>query len=186
MKRSNKHRYLNASCLVLLGILSRTVFHFGPNVEYVTTASLLAGSYLGKKFAIIIPLIIMAITDLWLGNSNIFVFTWSAYAVIGVGGYYTNKFKTNNLKLKITKAVTSGIIAGVWFYLWTNFGVWLLDSWGMYPKTVGGLIDAYIMGLPFLKYNLLGNLFFIPISYLSIDLLKAIESKFSFAEEVKI
>ena len=64
-----------------------------------------------------------------------------------------------------------GIIASLWFYLWTNFGVWALDSFGMYPKTLLGLIDAYILGLPFFKNNLIGNLLFVPISLTIVELI---------------
>ncbi|MBI4990942.1 hypothetical protein HZB96_02495, partial [Candidatus Gottesmanbacteria bacterium] len=159
-----------AGFLIILGILFRTIWHLGPNVEFVTTSALLAGSYLGLGYALGIPLTIMLVTDLIIGNTNIFLFTWSGYLVIG---YLSHLSNLSHLKRgeKILGATGLGVVASIWFYIWTNFGVWLLDSWGMYPKTPPGLIDAYIMGLPFLKYNLMGNLVLVPLSFTSIELL---------------
>ena len=185
-------KLIMAVLLVTLGVLFRTVWHLGPNVEFVTSATLLAGAYLGKKWAFIVPVSIMAISDLTLGNTNIFLFTWSAYLIIGLTGHQllkdqkhpfgtfgklsASKLRTSRLNIKnnkIFKAMGIGIGASAWFFLWTNFGVWLLDSWGMYPKTITGLIDAYIMGIPFLKYNLIGNLFLVPLSFLSVEILSS-------------
>lgn len=55
-----------------------------PNLELVTTASVLAAITIGYKAAIIVPLSIMIISDLFIGNSSIFVFTWGSFAAIGL------------------------------------------------------------------------------------------------------
>lgn len=163
-----KNKIIFAIILICLGILSRTIWHLGPNVEFVTGSTLLSGAYLGLGWAIIVPFSIMFITDFLIGNTNIFLFTWSAYLVIGCLGYLSHKGDLR-MEPKILWATGLGIGASIWFYLWTNFGVWLLDSWGMYPKTMEGLVSAYILGLPFLKYNLLGNLFLIPASFFIVE-----------------
>lgn len=170
-----KTQLLFAALLILLGILFRTAWHLAPNVEFVTTATLLAAAYLGKKWALSVPLIIMGISDIFIGNTNIFLFTWSAYLIIGIMSNWLLGTKKLKLKMqddkakfkmiKIIKATSLGIAASILFYLWTNFGVWVLDAWGMYPKTLSGLIDAYILGIPFVKYNIIGNMLFMPISF---------------------
>lgn len=162
------NKFLWGTLLVSLGVLFRTLWHIAPNIEFVTAASLLAAAYLGRKYAVLVPFAIMVITDTLIGNTNIFIFTWSAYLLIGYSGYL------GNLRGKIIKATGAGIFASFFFYLWTNFGVWALDSWGMYPRTLAGLIQAYIMGLPFLKLNLLGNLFFVPVSFGIVEVLKGL------------
>lgn len=166
MQKYNK--ILFAVMLITLGVLFRTVWHLGPNIEFVTSSALLAGSYLGLGWSVSVPLIIMMFSDIILGNSNIFIFTWSGYLFIGCLGYLCHLSK---LKLgeRILRATGLGIIASLWFYIWTNFGVWLLDSWGMYPKTLTGLLQSYWYGLPFLKSNLLGNLFFVPLSFIIVE-----------------
>src|SRR3989338_9794842 len=113
-------KLIMAVLLVTLGVLFRTVWHLGPNVEFVTSATLLAGAYLGKKWAFIVPVSIMAISDLTLGNTNIFMFTWSAYLIIGLTGHQLlkdqkhpfGKLRTSRLNIKnnkIFKAMGIGI-----------------------------------------------------------------------------
>lgn len=162
--------------MVGLGVLFRTAWHIAPNVEYVTTASLLAATYLGKRYALLVPFLIMVITDTLIGNTNIFIFTWSAYLTIAILGYYDIRIlgaKFGKLK-RVLWATKTGLFASLFFYLYTNFGVWALDSWGTYPRTLAGLIECYIMGLPFLRLNLLGNLFFVPVSFGIVEGIKAI------------
>ena len=159
-----------AAVLISLAIVFRTFAHIAPNVEYVTAATLLAGAYLGRKYALLVPFIIMVLTDTLIGNTNIFIFTWSAYLLIGYLGYL------GNLRGKLIKATGAGILASLFFYLWTNFGVWALDSWGMYTRDLSGLVNCYVMGLPFLKLNLLGNLFFVPVSFGIVEGVKAIRA----------
>ncbi len=165
MEKKRSLKIITALCLVVMGIAFRTIWHPGDNIEFVTTAAFLAGAYLGWRWSIFVPLTIMVITDLIIGNTNIFVFTWSAYIMIGIFGF----LGLNNQKSKIIRATGIGIAASAWFYIWTNFGVWMMDSWGMYPKTVTGLLQAYFFGLPFLKLNLLGNIFFVPLSFFIVE-----------------
>lgn len=155
--------------LIFLGVSSRTLFHLGPNVEYVTAASLLSGYYLGKKWGTVVPVAIMVISDWIIGTTSIFIFTWSAYVIFGLAGYFFRKI--NIEKYKIFRIFALSISAGLFFYFWTNFGVWFLDPWGMYSKTFEGLVNCYILGLPFLKYNLIGNIVFVPVSFYLADFL---------------
>jgi len=56
-----------------------------------------------------------------------------------------------------------GLAAGVGFYLTTNAAVWLFTN--AYPPTLDGLAASYIAGLPFLKWTLLGNLFYSAVMF---------------------
>lgn len=115
---------------------------------------------LGGVYTFIVPLLTIALSDIYFGNTSILFFTWSAFMIIGVLGWFFKKRKSFDLRF-VSKMTGVGIVASLFFYLYTNFGWWLLTN--MYPKTLEGLIQCYIMGLPFLKTNLLGNLFFVPI-----------------------
>lgn len=176
-------RLLFAFFLIVLGIATRTIWHPGDNMEFVTTSALLSAGYLGLGWALIVPISIMIVTDMIIGNTNIFIFTWSAYLFISYLGYLGH---LSDLKgeARVLRATGLGIVAAFWFYLWTNFGVWLLDSWGMYPKTISGLINAYWYGLPFLKYNLLGNLLFVPLSFFIVEKVKKLN--FSFLKKIAV
>jgi len=149
--------------------LERVVFDFGANIELVTTAMILSTFYLGKKKGLILTFLILLVTDLILGNTLIFLFTWSGFLIPIV--FLRPKLFARN---KILKHLSYGILAGfgsnLFFFLWTNFGVWLLDSWGMYSRDFSGLLHSYINALPFLKMQLISSLVFIPTGILGIEI----------------
>lgn len=140
-----------------------------PNFEIITATSLISGLYMGGLFAIIVPIATVFLSDLVIGNSRVFLFTWSAFAFIGLFGYlygksrftvYDSQFTKDNQAKLIFDSIILGIGSSIFFYLYTNFGWWLVS--GMYPHTLNGLIQSYIMGLPFFRNNLIGNLIFVP------------------------
>jgi len=174
-------KFLLAFLLIALGVAGRTVFHLAPNVEMVTLASLLAAAYLGRKYALLVPFAIMVITDTLIGNTNIFIFTWSAWLMIGFSGLILRKKEG----VKLVGAATGwGILTSLFFYLFTNFGVWALDSWGMYSRDLVGLINCCLMGLPFLKANLLGNLVFVPVGFSVVEMAFRKEKMFSLGKVI--
>lgn len=162
--KNHKTRFLIAVVLVTIAVVGRFArINYLPelyNVEPFTVMSLLAGSLLGGGYALSVPLSMIAISDMVIGNTSIMFFTWSAWAIIGLGGTILRKRKTPTFKFSL-QLTGMGVVSSLFFYLWTNFGVWLID--GMYPHTWAGLIQSYIMGLPFLRNNLFGNLTIVPV-----------------------
>ena len=67
--------------LFAIAFLERTVFDLGPNIELVTTAMLLTSAYLGTKRSFWLTFLIMLTTDIVIGNTNIFIFTWSGFLI---------------------------------------------------------------------------------------------------------
>lgn len=147
--------------IFFLAFLERTVFDLGPNFELVTLAMVLSAFYLNRSNAFVLTFFLMLISDLLIGNSNIFIFTWSGFLLPILIISIFKKLKMNN----IFSGTLAGISSNLFFFVWTNFGVWALDSWGMYPKTLAGLLNSYINGLPFLKYQLVSTLLFVPLGF---------------------
>jgi len=174
----NNFDYILLAVLVLLGFLTRTVFHIAPNVEFVTVASLAAGYFFSnKKLALLVPLSIMISTDIVIGNTSIFIFTWSGFIFTAILGYLFSLEKS----LKFLKGISSmprsmiigfggSILSVLFFFLWTNFGVVITTT--MYPDTLTGLVNSYVNALPFLKNQLVGNIFFAPMIFAIIHILK--------------
>lgn len=127
-----------------------------PNFEAVTSISLLAGSFLGGIFGAITSILMIFFSDIYLGNTQIYLFTWSAFLLIGILG----SLLKNNSKHFILKAFGLGIGSVLFFYLWTNFGWWLIS--GMYAMSFFGLIKCYIAGLAFLRNQMISVLVFVP------------------------
>lgn len=169
-KRISKIKFIVAIFLIAFGAIGRIILKDIPNVETVMVASLLAGSLLGGVYTVIVPLSIVALTDMYIGNDLILIFTWSAWAMIGFFGWLVRKKRGYSYKF-ILSLTGMGIAASLFFYLYTNFGVWLL--WDMYPHNFAGLVQCYIMALPFLSNNLVSDFILIPsISTLLLFILK--------------
>lgn len=156
--KSQRFHFLGAGLLIVGGVLGRIYLLDYPNVETLTVTALLAGALLGGGYAIVVPLLMVSISDMYIGNDPIMIFTWSAWAMIGGLGWLLRRHKRNFwLGVKLTGF---GLAAGVVFYLWTNLGVWLMFN--MYPQNWEGLLTCYIMAIPFFKANIISNLIIVP------------------------
>lgn len=160
----------------LFAFFERVWFDLGPNIELITLATMLSAFYLDRKITFIFLIGTMFLSDLVIGNTNIFLFTWS--------GFLIPAFVVSILpKLKSISKPIAGTLAGVgstmFFYFWTNFGVWAMDSWGMYPKTIQGLILSYVNALPFLKNQLISTLIFVPLGFVVFNVLLSPTSLYS-------
>lgn len=142
---------------VLLGIVFRLIPHL-PNATPVAAIALFGGSYLDRRTALLIPLLIMIASDLILGLHSLIFFTWGAFLLTGLIGLWLKDHKTT------PNIIGSTIASSLCFYLITNFGVWAVPgSW--YPHTISGLVNCYVMGLPFLRFSLLGDLAYVAVLF---------------------
>lgn len=170
----NKLKIFIALLLIIVGVIGRFVLvsYVGiPNLEIITALALISGIYLGGVYAIIVPLSIIFFSDLIIGNNYIFIFTWTAFAFIGLTGLVCRKYRFQNSKFssfggsarggKIQNSFYLAIGSSIFFYLYTNFGWWLMS--GMYEYSLSGLIRCYWMAIPFFRNNLIGNLIFVPV-----------------------
>jgi hypothetical protein len=165
---SNRNSKILLITLFLIAFILRLT-RILPNFEFVTTAMVISATYLSRKHSALLILAIMIATDLILGNTSIFLFTWSGFLLPIL---LIPKLSTINYQLSTLKSILIGLTSNLFFYVWTNFGVWALDSWNMYPKTMAGLISCYINGLPFLKTQLQSTIIFIPITLVVLNTLK--------------
>lgn len=159
--RFTRKNLIIAFALVVIGIIGRLLLEPYPNVEPVMAVSIIAGALLGPYLGLLVALLTVVGSDVVIGNSNILMYTWTAWALIGVSSTVLKRNKANTSVISDTLKFTVWGVAGtLFFYLWTNFGVWQLTT--MYPHTLAGLIQSYIMALPFLRYQLAGNLVIVP------------------------
>ena len=175
MEKKQKTKTYIFIFLFLIAFLERTVFDLGPNVELLTTVMVLASYFLAGDKAFWLTFLVISISDRFIGNSKIFLFTWAGFLIPAIilpkisKAFKNSKLNGKNLAIKTTFLTGTAVTANLFFYFFTNFGVWLLDTWGMYSKDIYGLILCYINGLPFLKNQVLSSLIFIPLVYLSTE-----------------
>ena len=149
--------------LILLAALTRLLPH-PPNFSPIEAIALFGGAYFAsRQWALVVPLVVMFLSDLALGlvHGGIYFdyFTsagfWLVYACIVL---------STMLGFGLRGKVTSGRVLGyslagsVLFFIVTNFGAWLGSP--MYPQTLAGLGAAYVAGIPFFKWTVLGTLFY--------------------------
>ena len=165
------HNNLAASPSIFITINGITQPMFMLDLFFVVaTISLLSGLILGGYYTFIIPICVMAVSDVIIGNTWILLFVWSGFAVIGLIGYLMKKKQV--LSLKRTPTILGLSIGSIFLYdIWTNFGTWLGGpQWG-YTYTWGGLVLCYTRALPFMLWHLLSTtiafaIILIPMAYL--------------------
>jgi hypothetical protein len=178
-----------AIALGLLVIATRTIWQFGPNIELISSLVVFSAVFYKQKWLrFVAPISVIIISDLVIGNSAIFLFTWSAFIVGLLMSLLLRRIKQKSTKdaiLSPIEFVGSGIVNVLFFYLWTNLGVVLVS--GMYPLSIFGLSQSYINALPFLGNQLLsvaiGGVVFYSL-YRSLSYLR--DSKLSSISELKL
>jgi len=142
--------------LILVLSFSRLIPH-----PYNFTPILAVGVFGGFYFknyilSLFIVIISMFVGDLVIGFHNTMFFTYSALAIAtGIGMLIK--------KLNFKEIVLSGFASSVIFFLITNFGSWL--TMAMYEKSFSGLLQSYIMGIPFFHNTLIATMLFSSLTY---------------------
>ncbi|MEI6850342.1 MAG: DUF6580 family putative transport protein [Candidatus Saccharibacteria bacterium] len=158
-------------CLVVLAVGWRIInnkYQVAPNLEIITAVSVIAAISVGWRAALIVPVTSMVISDVLIGNSSIFMFTWGAFAIIGLGATFLRRFNKKP-KSQILYSFGFAVVSSFTFFVITNFGVWLQ---GWYPATITGLIDCFVMAVPFYRTMLIGNLILVPAALTAFQLVK--------------
>jgi len=141
---------------LLLGVLARLVPH--PwNATPVMAIALFGGTYLSKRWAILLPLLIIAISDLILGWHSTIAFTWGAFILTGMLAWWVRRQPSSS-------RILMGALAGsMLFFVITNFGVWITGE--LYPRTFAGLWTCYAAAIPFFRSSLLGDLVYTTVFF---------------------
>jgi len=141
--------------LVFITVISRLIPHL-PNFSPLIAVALFSGVYFKNKFSFIIPLSIYVVSDLILGISDVAIFCWGSIVIIHFLGVLLRK------RLSFGNTFLFSLLSSSLFFLITNFGVWLV---GWYPPTLEGLLQCYLMALPFFRISLLSTLFYVGILF---------------------
>lgn len=165
LSHSTIYQLLVSAGLIFLAVLWRLINNdtmLLPNLELVTAASLVAAVYLRRPFALAVPLVAMALSDWIIGGAGLSLFTWSAFLLIALVGSWLKRFRNSPHRLILATGGT-GLVGALFFFAWTNFGVWLVADGSFYPHTWDGLLLCYTYGLPFLRGSLVSGLIAAPI-----------------------
>ena len=147
-----KNYYIIFLLSIVILVQSRLIPH-PPNFTPILAVGIFSGYYF-KKFYISFSLLIfsMFLGDLYIGLHSTMLFTYTALSIpILIGILIKN--------LKFKEILFSGLISALSFFLITNFGAWLILD--IYEKNFYGLVNSYIMALPFFSNTLLSTFLFL-------------------------
>lgn len=162
----NITRFSTLVAIVVLAALSRFLphpFNFTP----IAAIALFGGAYFTNRWqAIAVPMGAMLLSDTiielqgQMGFHSGTIMVYGAFALVAILGIVALK------KVTPLKVISTTLASSLVFFLITNCAFFypvpeVIDPTMIsYPHTFEGLITSYTAGLPFLKNQILGDLFF--------------------------
>lgn len=141
------------------GRLGEPTWCFTPTAA----AAIFAGMYFARwPIAVLVPLTILAISDLMLPAHNSVPVLICTYAImilpVGLGRLQRGE---QSRWRSIVKWMVFGFVPATLFYLVTNFAVWAFQS--DYEKSLAGLAQCYLAAVPFYRWMLAGDVFYLTV-----------------------
>lgn len=138
---------------IIFGAAALRLLPHPSNFTPIGALALFAGAHFDdKRWAFIVPLAAMFLSDILLGFHGQMPVVYGAFAVIVCLGFALKEKKT---ALRVTGA---SLAAATFFFIVSNFAVWAFD--GLYPMTFQGLVTCYAAAIPFFQNWLAGTLFY--------------------------
>ncbi len=175
---SPRARALLLFALIVAAAVSRLVPH-PPNFSPIEAMALFGGAYfLNRGWAVMAPLLAMFVSDLVLGlvqggiyfeyfASAHFLAIYACIALSAVLGFGLRG------RVKSLRVLGYSLAGSLLFFLVTNFAVWLTATdVAAHPACSASLGACYVAGLPFLKWTVLGTLFYAALMFGGYELLQ--------------
>lgn len=164
LKKFFTPKVLVVTGIILFAAVMRLVPHY-PNFTPIAAIALFGGAQMGRKWlAFFVPLFALFISDLLIGFHGFMVPVYISFALVVLLG---NLMKNN---IKIATVLGGAVASSLIFFLITNFAVWAGSPY--YPQTFSGLMQSYMMAIPFFHSSLLGDLFYSSVFFGAFYLLK--------------
>jgi hypothetical protein len=143
--------------LTVLSALGRLVPH-APNVTPLGGSCLFAGSRISGLLAYLLPLLVMAATDPFVGG-------YTRLSPVIYGCFLINVFLGRRMLKQVTavRVGATAFLCSLQFFVITNFALWMagvLRGRSFYAPTLAGLATCYSAALPFWGRTLAGDLLF--------------------------
>ena len=167
----NVKKFINPIFIILTAATLRLLPHL-PNFAPISAMALFGGTYLNRKWAFAAPLSAMFLSNYLLLYVNpfrtpyaIFDKVYSPLLIFSIGllpiylsfifsgiiGLWLKKHKT------LPNIIGASLFCSVQFFAITNAAVWI---GGMYDRSILGLWQSYIAGIPFFRGTFVGDLFY--------------------------
>lgn len=152
-----------AAALIAAGVSLRLATLSWPNFSPIAGLAIVGGLLLSRSWlALAVPLLSMALSDLWIGSYEtpvmIAVYACLAWpAILGrtCRGALRHTSYLGNAARGATLGALGGLAAALVFFAVTNWAHWRFAD--LAPET---LTESYVAALPFLRFTLAGDLLF--------------------------
>ena len=140
--------------LIFILALSRLIPH-PYNFTPVLAVGVFSGFYFKQVYlSFFVVIFSMFIGDLFLGFHSTMFFTYISLVVAVLIGLYIKRFN-------FTEILFSGLASSLCFFIITNFGAWLTLE--MYEKNLTGLLQSYVLAIPFFHNTLISTLLYLVV-----------------------
>ncbi|MEI7997938.1 MAG: DUF6580 family putative transport protein [Candidatus Omnitrophota bacterium] len=129
-----------ALLIITFGVFARVLVHI-PNFTPILSLALFGGMYLKGRQGVWVPLVLMALSDIFIGFHDTMIFTWGSILLISFMGIWLKEHKS------YTNVIAVSLVSSIGFFVITNFGSFL----SLYPHTLAGLQQCYILAIPFYR-----------------------------------
>jgi hypothetical protein len=161
-QRQNVCEVLVFALLVTIGVAGRwgqPEWCFTPTAA----ATVFAGWYFARLWvAALVPVGILAISDLLLPAHDNLPVMIATYAIMAVPVLFGRSLRDGEGGWSSSwRWAVCGLVPATLFYFVTNFAVWAFQS--SYEKNLGGLLKCYWAAVPFFRWMLAGDIFYLAI-----------------------
>jgi len=166
---------LTLAAMIFVAALSRVLPH-PPNFSPIEAVALFGGAYFAKRhWALLVPLAAMFLSDMVLGllRGGLYLeyFTSAGYLLV-YACILLSTLLGFGLRGKVgaSRVLGYSLAGSLLFFVVTNFGVWLSSP--AYPQNAAGLLAAYVAGVPFFQWTVLGTLFYSALLFGGFEMLR--------------
>lgn len=163
MTVNSKVKILVTGLFVVFGVASRFLPH-AWNFTPVTAIALFTAAYFGWRYSAVALFGLMFVSDIFLGFYHwpIMLSVYASFGFAVLVGYF---LKNNRSVGTVALGTLSSSLV---FFLVTNWAVWQFGT--MYDHSWPGLIQSYVMALPFFKNSFAGDFFYTGLMFGSFEL----------------
>jgi len=154
-----KHKNTILLLLVFFAVLSRLIPH-PVNFTPIGALGLFAGAYIIDKRVWLLPVCALLLSDFFMGfyEPIVMLFVYLGFALSTfIGRILIFKERT------FLRLGGAALFSATLFFILSNFGTWL--SGVLYPMSLAGLTECFIMAIPFYPNTLLGDLFYVLVLF---------------------
>ncbi len=163
-EKTKKKKTLYLTMLIMILVFSRLIPH-PPNFTPIISVAILCGIIFETLLISVIVLIgSMFISDLIIGLHSGIMHIYICLIFIS---YLFFKFSK---KINYKNLIFYSFLGSIIFFLYSNFIVWI--SSGLYSKDLKGILECYILAIPFFSNTLFSTIFYSYITFIAINFIK--------------